>query len=166
MIGGTPTQEITQYPPFFGAQKCGFRVSAESKRPLARWRSPRSLGARERQHSTARRSWAKWLWKSYLKREKTKHDMDLHSFVWFSNVWYDVWYLRYYQFDHNMISGKPKGCHHAARAMHGSSPHISTVAAASGSRAWPSDKTVVVASGKMLKLMGVFRSRTCDIGTI
>ena len=103
---------------------------------------------------------------SELAIEKTKHDMDLHSFVWFSNVWYDVWYLRYYQFDHNMISGKPKGCHHAARAMHGSSPHISTVAAASGSRAWPSDKTVVVASGKMLKLMGVFRSRTCDIGTI
>ena len=58
-------------------------------------------------------------------------------------------------YDHNMISGKAKGCHHAARAMHGSSPHISTVAAASGFRAWPSDKTVVVASGKMLKLMSM-----------
>ena len=50
MIGGTPTQEITKYPHFFGPI-FGFRVSAESKRPLARWRSPRSLGARERQQA-------------------------------------------------------------------------------------------------------------------
>ena len=66
----------------------------------------------------------------YVMMFLNRQDSDwgtLTIMTWFSSVNHDHW-----------KSSRPKGCRHAAMAMHGSSPHISTVATANGSRAWRS----------------------------